>query len=214
MATVPQHRSAGSFRAWLDEMRAVLKGERHADVPCDGCVGCCVSSYAITLRPRDKAALAAVPARYLRFSVTGGPAVMGYRSDGTCPMLEAGGCTIYADRPQTCRDYDCRIYTATGLMPDGTRPVIAERVREWHFEFPTAEDVRQHEALRRAAAFIVEHADLFPPASKAHSAAAVAVLAVKAWPLFTNEKGDGSPDPSPNVQATRVLDAVRVFDSA
>ena len=55
--TTTSLRPAGHFGTWLSEMRAVLKGERHADVPCDGCVGCCVSSYAIPLRPADKVAL-------------------------------------------------------------------------------------------------------------------------------------------------------------
>lgn len=194
-------------------MRSVLKGRRNADVPCDGCVGCCVSSYAIALRPADKVALSAVPARHLRLPVTGGLAMMGYREDGTCPMLETGRCTIYADRPQTCRDYDCRIYAATGLMPDGQRPVIQERVREWRFEYLREEEAEQREALVRAAAFIREHAALFPPAARAQSAAAAAVLAVKAWPLFVNKKGDGPKDLSPLELTGRVLEAARAFDA-
>jgi len=194
-------------------MRAVLKGEQTADVPCDGCVGCCVSFYAIALRPVDKAALSAVPDRHLRLPVDGGLAYMGYRDDGTCPMLEAGRCTIYADRPQTCRDYDCRIYAATGLLPDGHRPVIEERVLEWRFDFSTEEEMRQSEALRRAACFIREHGALFPPGIRAESAAAVAVLAVKVWPLFRNEKGGGSEEPSPEEQTRRVLEAARAFDA-
>jgi Fe-S-cluster containining protein len=195
-------------------MRAVLKGEQHADVPCAGCVGCCVSSYAIALRPADKAALAVVPARHLRLTVNGGLAQMGYRDDGSCPMLEAGRCTIYANRPQTCRDYDCRIYAATGLVPDGHRPVIAERVREWRFEFASQQEASQHEALCRAARFIRTTAALLPPALKADSAAAVAVLAVKVWPLFHNAEGDGSEEPSPADQAGRVHKAARAFDAS
>lgn len=215
-------RFAGAFGAWLDAMRGVLKGERSADVPCDGCVGCCVSSYAIPLRPADKVALAAVPDRYLRMPTDGGLARMDHRDDGTCPMLETGRCSIYADRPQTCRDYDCRIYAATGLLPDGDRPVIRDRVLEWRFEFTTPEETVRHEALQRGARFIREHADLFPPAARADSAAAAAVLAVKTWPLFArgqqvagegvNEKGDEPEDPSPSEQARRVLEAARAFD--
>ena len=194
-------------------MRAVLKGAQSADVPCDGCVGCCVSSYAIALRPADKVALAAVPARHLRLPTDGGVALMGYREDGSCPMLEAGRCTIYADRPQTCRDYDCRIYAATGLLPDGKRPVILERVREWRFADTTQEEDLQRDALRRAAHFIREHAALFPPGARAHSAAAAAVLAVKTWSLFANEKGDEAEAASPHEQVKRVLEAARVFDT-
>jgi hypothetical protein len=164
------------------------------------------------LRPDDEAALTAVPARHLRLPVES-LALMSYREDGTCPMLEAGRCTIYAHRPQTCRDYDCRIYAATGLSPDGSRPVIEERVREWRFEFGSQEELGQYGALQRAAAFIRGHAVLFPPASKAHAASAAAVLAVKTWPLFANEEGDGSVEPSPAEQTRRVLQAARAFDA-
>jgi hypothetical protein len=143
---------------------------------------------------------------------------MGYREDGSCPMLHANQCTIYADRPRTCRDYDCRIYAATGLLPDGNRPVIQERVREWRFDLSSEEEQVKAESLRRAAQFIRDNAGLFPPGTRAHSATAVAVLAVKVWPLFTsasatNEKGDGPEDPSPQEQARRVLEAARAFDS-
>jgi len=212
--TPDTYRNAGAFGAWLAAMRGVLKGERPADVPCDGCVGCCVSSYAIALRPGDQAALAAVPAIHLRIPVGGGLAFMAHREDGTCPMLEAGRCAIYADRPQTCRDYDCRIYAATGLLPDGERPVIRERVLEWRFDFANGEEQRQQAALRRAAAFIQAHAASFPVAMRAHSAAAAAVLAVKTWSLFAHEKGDEATAPSPDEQVRRVLEAARAFDTA
>jgi hypothetical protein len=215
--TITIHRPAGHFGTWLREMSAVLRGEQHAEVPCEGCVGCCVSSYAIPLRPADSVALETVPARYLRIPMGGDLARMEYREDGTCPMLEGGRCTIYAQRPETCRDYDCRIYTATGLLPDGGRPVIRERVLEWRFDFPSREELAQHEALCRAARFILEHAALFPSAMRADSAAAAAVLALKTWPLFaggagTSEKGDGPEDPSPHGQVQRVLEAARAFD--
>jgi hypothetical protein len=177
-----------------------------------------VSSYAIALRPADRVALAAVPARYLHLPVDGRLAHMNYREDGTCPMLEARRCTIYADRPQTCRDYDCRIYAATGLLPDGDRPVIRDRVLEWRFDLPTERDTAQRVALQRAARFISDHAALFPSALRPNSAAAMAVLAVKVWPLFTNdgatnEKGDEPEDPSPDERVKRVLEAAHAFDS-
>jgi Fe-S-cluster containining protein len=195
-------------------MRAVLRGERVADVPCDGCVGCCVSAYPIPLRPDDRIALARVPDRYLQLPAGEGLARMGARADGTCPMLEAGQCTIYADRPRTCRDYDCRIYAAAGLKPDGERPVIRQRVEEWHFSYVTVEEQAQATALRRAARFIGEHAALFPPAARAHSATAAAVLAVKVWPLFAGD-AEGNTDSSATaaLQVQRVLAAARAFDA-
>lgn len=206
-------RPAGAFGAWLEAMRAVLRGEQEADVPCDGCVGCCVSSYPIPVRPTDVEALERIPSRHLHLPVTpGDTARMGFREDGTCPMLEAGQCTIYPYRPRTCRDYDCRIYAAAGLLPDGERPVIQERVREWEFTIADEQDRRQAQSVRTAAHFIRAQAALFPSPMRAHSATAVAVLAVKTCELFS----DGAmpaPDAVPGMVA-RVIAAARAFDQA
>jgi Fe-S-cluster containining protein len=194
-------------------MRAVLRGEAVADVPCDGCVGCCVSAYPIPLRPDDRAALARVPDQHLQLPVAPGQlARMTPRADGRCPMLEADRCTIYADRPRTCRDYDCRLYAAAGFEPDGHRPVIQQRVREWRFAFAGARERRQAEALRLAAQFIRSHAPLFPPSARAHSATAAAVLAVQAWELFMEgEPAEAAMQPEALVQ--RILAAARASDA-
>ncbi len=121
-------------------MRAVLKGEQAADVPCDGCVGCCVSSYAIPLRPEDKGALAAVPARYLSLPVNGGLARMRHRDDGSCPMLEAGRCTIYADRPPDLTrlrlPHLCGHWPAAGWRASRDPRALLE----WNFAFVTEQE--------------------------------------------------------------------------
>lgn len=193
-------------------MRAVLRGQQQADVPCDGCVGCCVSSYPIPLRTDDRVALQRVPDAYLQWPLPGGGlARMGYRADGSCPMLHDQQCTIYNDRPRTCRDYDCRLYAAAGMEPDGPRPVIQQRVREWRFEFVTDEERAQAEAVRRAAAFIRGNAALFPPTARAHSATAAAVLAVKAWPVFAGN--DAQPGCDAALMVQRVQDAAHMFDA-
>ena len=192
-------------------MRAVLRGEVEADVPCDGCVGCCVSSYPIPLRPTDVVALARVPDRYLQWpSASGQSARMGFREDGTCPMLAERQCTIYAGRPRTCRDYDCRIYAAAGVLPDGDRPVIQQRVIEWSFACENDEARASAAAVRAAAAFIRGHAASFPPAMRAHSATAAAVLAIKVYPLFM-EGGDSRPVAE---RVDAVVEAARSFDAA
>jgi uncharacterized protein len=203
---------AGAFSEWLAAMRAVLRGEREADVPCGGCVGCCVSSYPIPLRPGDELARAQVPEQYLLGSAaTGERWLMGFREDGSCPFLEARSCSIYAGRPQTCRDYDCRIYAAAGLLPDGNRPVIAERVSAWKFTYASDQEQRDARAVREAAQFIQANRARFPPAMRAGSATAVAVLSVKIYPLFIS----GMPAQQPVEQLLRlVIDAVRDFDDA
>jgi hypothetical protein len=206
---MPTAVDAGAFGAWLAAMRAVLRGERVADVPCGSCVGCCVSSYPIPLRPEDEAARAQVPEQWLLGPARPGERwLMGFREDGSCPFLIERCCSIYAGRPQTCRDYDCRIYTAAGLLPDGDRPVIAERVGAWEFGFSSGQESADAEAVRRAAQFIREHQALFPPAMRAGSATAAAVLAVKTYPLFLA----GTPRSAEDT-VLRVVEAARAFDA-
>jgi len=191
-------------------MRAVLRGEQDADVPCGTCVGCCVSSYPIPLRPEDKLARAQVPEQWLLGPAEPGERwLMGFREDGSCPFLKGSSCSIYAGRPQTCRDYDCRIYAAAGLLPDGDRPAIAERVGAWEFVFSSAEESAAAAAVRRAAQFIRANPALFPPAMRAGSATAAAVLAVKAYPLFL-AANPGTPEET----VSRIVETVRFFDAA
>lgn len=202
---------AGQFGEWLAAMRAVLRGERDADVPCGECVGCCVSSYPIPLRPGDARARAEVPEAFLLGSTVAGERwMMGFREDGRCPFMNAGKCDIYAERPRTCRDYDCRIYAAAGLLPDGHRSVIEQRVREWQFTFGSDDERLQAVAVRRAAQFIRDNQLLFPAGVRAASATAAAVLAVKTFALFMAEE----PLPPAPEMAQRVLAAARAFDAA
>jgi hypothetical protein len=205
----PGRIDAGIFGEWLREMRAVLRGERDANVPCGDCIGCCVSSYPILLRLKDRLAREQVPeARLIGPARPGERWLMGYRDDGSCPFLEERRCSIYSDRPQTCRDYDCRIYAAAGLLPDGNRPVIADRVGAWEFGHSSEQDGHEADAVKRAAQFIRAHAELFPRAMRAGSATAAAVLAVKTYPMFLEPEDRRSPEEL----AQRVMDAARIFD--
>ena len=131
--------AAGPFAAWLAAARAALRGDAGIDVPCGDCTGCCTSGYSIQLRPADTRALAAVPAKWLVESAGFAPGqkTLAPRADGTCRMLESGRCTIYADRPQTCLDYDCRVFAAAGIDAGGEdKAVINRRVRAWQFDYP------------------------------------------------------------------------------
>lgn len=194
-------------------MFAVLRNEAEADVPCAGCVGCCVSGYVIPLRPWDRVALETVPDSNLQLR-PGISARILPREDGTCPMQQCGRCTIYADRPQTCRDYDCRIYAAAGLEPDGHRPVILERVREWRFEFADGAARERAAAVRRAAQFIRAHAEAFPAAFQPRSAAEISVLAVKVFRLFSAPDAASVGDAGVEEMIARIVEASRVFDTA
>src|ERR1700744_6360433 len=154
---MPSGIDAGDFGAWLVQAREALRGTGGSSVPCGDCTGCCTSSYSIEVRPSDAAALARIPARSLFRSL--GSAAGNWTArpdpDGTCPMLSCGRCTIYAERPQTCLDYDCRVFAAAGIEAGGAdKAAINQRVREWRFRFSAAADLQAHAAVRAAATFI------------------------------------------------------------
>ncbi|MEQ1579066.1 MAG: YkgJ family cysteine cluster protein [Steroidobacteraceae bacterium] len=205
--------AAGAFGAWLAEARASLHGNRGSNVPCGDCVGCCVSSYFIPVRPEDKDALDAIPARYLVNAPNEplGQWLMGYREDGTCPMLSDNKCTIYGQRPQTCRDYDCRVFAAAGIDAGGDeKHVINRRVRAWRFSYPSQGDHAEHEAVKAAATFIATRRDSFPGGRAPTAPTGIAVLAVKVYSVFMDPASQAKPDAD---IALSIIAASREFDS-
>lgn len=214
MDPVPQSTdivAAGPFADWLAKFRASLQGTAGMDVPCGGCVGCCVSGYAVWLRPTDSRALARIPVKLLSVppGLPEGNRLMQAAPDGSCPMLAGGKCSIYADRPQTCVDYDCRVFAAAGVAAGGDdRSVINRRVRAWRFDYPSEEDRAAHAAVQAGAAFIRNHADCFP--GRVPSAASgIAVLAVKIYKVFLDPEV-GRRDPMETARA--IIAASRAFD--
>lgn len=201
---------AGEFGAWLKAMRNALRGEGGMDVPCGDCRGCCISGYSIQVRPGDLAAKARIPDRFL--VVRGATAVMRPQPGGRCPMAIAEGCAIYAHRPQTCLDYDCRIFAAAGIEAgDASKSVINTRVRAWRFSYADQAARREHEAVAAAAAFMRAHPEAFPEGRTPLNPMSVAVFAVKAYALFL-EPGAGQLPPRQLADA--VMQAARDFDQA
>jgi Fe-S-cluster containining protein len=149
---------AGRFADWLDGMERALSGERDSDVPCNGCTACCKSSHFVHIDPDELDTLAHLPAALL-FPAPGlpeGHVVLGYDENGHCPMLVDDKCSIYEHRPRTCRTYDCRIFTATGVDVDEDKPAIAHRVARWRFDFLDALDQEQYAAVQTMAVQIGE----------------------------------------------------------
>lgn len=179
--------AAGPFGQWLTQARAALRGNGGMDVPCGECVGCCTSSYSILLRPHD-AALDVVPVKFLS-SVKGlayPHAKMNPLENGHCPMFQQGKCSIYAQRPQTCLDYDCRVFAAAGIETNADRPVINQRIRQWRFSYESAADYQAHAAVKLAAGFISDHNAAFPEGCVPNNPSGLAVLAIKVYELFLN----------------------------
>ena len=182
--------AAGPFGEWLAQARAALRGSEGMNVPCGSCTGCCTSGYSVQLRPEDRRAIALIPADRLQ-SPPGFPRghlTMPALANGLCPMLEGGRCTIYAERPQTCLDFDCRIFAAAGIAAGGTdKTVINQRVRAWRFSYPTEADRLAHDAVLAAAAFI-QHSRASFPNRVPTAPMGIAVLAIKAHAVFLERR--------------------------
>jgi uncharacterized protein len=200
---------AGRFSEWLRAMRRALAGGPGMDVACGDCVGCCTSSYFIKVRPHETRALAAIDPKFLEDAPGPAPArLMGHLENGHCPMYSGRGCSIYPDRPETCRTYDCRVFTAAG-MPAGAadKTVINERVARWRFDFPSDEDRREQRAVAAAASFLRQHPVRFPGGRVPSRASEIAVLAVKTYEVFLDAPRDHRATAAALVAAARAFDA-------
>ncbi len=181
----------------MTEIQGAIRDEHSSDVPCGDCTACCTASQFIHIGPLESAALAAIPSALLFPAprMPEGHLLMGYDEHGRCPMLIDDACSIYASRPRTCRTYDCRVFPAADLEPDEpTKVLIAERVRRWRFEYPTASDRAQHDAVRAAAASLASHPEVVPAQSRPHTMTHLAVLAVEIHEVFIGAT-DAGPDP-------------------
>ena len=204
---------AGEFSAWLRGIRAALAGGTETDVPCGDCSACCTTSHFVHVDRGETDALARIPAELL-FPAPGAPAgtkLMGYDRGGRCPMLGGDLCSIYADRPQTCRTYDCRVFNAAGIDTDEEQ--ITRRARRWRFSHPAPRDRAEHAAVRAAARFVRERAECFPGGEVPHDPVSVALLAIKAYEVFleADEARAGACTAADRALAAAVLHAHRRF---
>jgi Fe-S-cluster containining protein len=177
--------SAGNFSTWLEVTLRTGDSLVDSDVPCGDCTACCTSSYFIHIQPHETSALARISPDYLVDApgLPPGHVVMGYNELGHCPMFVDGGCSIYDDRPQTCREYDCRIFAATGVeLTD--KPRVLAQTRRWEFETPTNLDEVQRDAVRTCKEFLLTHSHNLPPGSVPKDSTNLAMLAISLHVLF------------------------------
>jgi Fe-S-cluster containining protein len=166
----------------------------------------------IHIKPEETQTLRRIP-RALLFPAPGlpkGHVLMGYNDQGQCPMLIDNQCSIYEDRPQTCRDYDCRIFSATGISVDPrTQPEIAQRVKEWVFNFEDKESRDENRILKETAAFLDKNRELFPPWSIPSNPVQLAVLAVRIYRLFSGLMAQRRQDAS-GLSDAAIADAILI----
>jgi len=182
---------AGRFSSWLRRTRGAQVNESGVEVPCGECNACCTSSYFIHIRPEETETLRRIPGELL-FPAPGlpeGNVLLGYDEQGRCPMLIDGKCSIYEYRPLTCRNYDCRVFSATGIPPgEDDKALIAERVRRWKFSYLTQGERKRHSAVQAAAAFLSERAECFPAGAVPRNSTQLAILAIKVFNVFLRNK--------------------------
>ncbi len=177
---------AGKLSSWLRLTRRAQGATDEISVPCGACTACCQSSYFIHIRPDETQTLDRIPEALL-FAAPGlpkGHVLLGYDEYGRCPMFVANKCSIYEHRPRTCRQYDCRIFPATGLSVGEDKALIARQAQRWKFDVDTPRERRQLTALQAAAKFLREHAACFPAGFVPTNATQQAMLAIKVYEVF------------------------------
>jgi Fe-S-cluster containining protein len=210
--------SAGNFSTWLEQTRQAQNTGKGIDVPCGECNACCRSSYFIHITPDEKETIARIP-KALLFPAPGlpkGNLVLGYDKNGHCPMFKENKCSIYEHRPQTCRKYDCRVFAASGLFPrDDKKQKIVQHSLRWQFDFQTDYERKQISALRKAARFLKEHADLFPEGFVPRNTTQQAILAIKVYNVFLNKpiKNDLTDEEKNKKLVRAIIDELKRFES-
>jgi Fe-S-cluster containining protein len=187
-----QHFKAGIFSAWLRRTRVMLLKDSGVSVPCGLCRGCCTSSKFVHIRPEEVQTLSRIPDELLFAApfLPKGTMVLGYDKNGHCPMLIENRCSIYEYRPLTCRNYDCRIFCAAGILPDKNDSRIRKQVQSWQFSYPYANEHALHKAVRDGARFITHHAGNFPGKRIPTDLGQLAILALKVYELFLDSPTD------------------------
>ncbi|MFA6001527.1 MAG: YkgJ family cysteine cluster protein [Thermoleophilia bacterium] len=211
--------TAGDFSSWLRHARSSLIDENGTDLDCGKCTACCSSSLFIHIRPEETATFSRIHPD-IPVAAPGRPkghVLLGYDRDGICPMLIDGKCSIYEQRPLTCRNYDCRIFAAAGITAgDEDKARINQRIRCWKFNYPTGRDRDEHLAVQAAAKFIREHAECFPGGKIPGDPSQLAIIAIKVYDVFLKIDGGSAKTgrASEDTEAAKaIVEACRNFDA-
>ena len=185
---------AGDFDTWLAGTKASQLNGKEADVPCGSCNACCKSFYFIHITASDVGALKVIPKELLVQApgLPSGHFVMGYTEQGHCPMLVNERCSIYNDRPQTCRAYDCRIFAAAEMQPGEMDKVLVSRqTSTWAFSYANPAARATQAAIARAANWLASEREnnnsYLPNDFLPSNSTQLAVLALQLRELFGPE---------------------------
>lgn len=207
----PDDLPAGRFSEWLLAMRRSLAGDGGMDVACGDCRGCCTSSYYVKVRARETQAIARIGEQHLEAGPPAEPGsrLLGFQPNGHCRMLVERECTIYSDRPETCRSYDCRVFAAANMDAGEGKREINQRVARWRFSYVDEADHAAQRAVAAAASYLRQHPVRFPGGHVPSRPSEVAVLAIKAYTVFLDPPGDDASIRAAIVQTTAEFDRAK-----
>lgn len=186
--------NAGEFSSWIEEFTRTMRGVGGGSVPCGECVGCCTSAKFIHIRPTDKDAINVIP-KELMFQAPGLPNgyyLLGYNEEGHCPLFKSGKCSIYNSRPETCRQYDCRVLAATNVRVTDESEEITRKVNSWEFEFSSDESIELHNSVKLAAEFLSNYKNEFPDGYLPSQSTQLSVMAIRVHSIFIGHTMDSA----------------------
>ena len=188
-----QNLPAGTFSTWLRTIRKALRENRGMKVPCGPCIACCRSSHFIHINAEETRTLRRIP-KQLLFPAPlrpKGNMVLGYDKQGRCPMLVRNKCSIYRNRPVTCRSFDCRILSASGLaVANNVNNPIFQQSRRWIFHYPSKNDRHLLSAVQKAAKFLTSHSECIQDKRDPIDEIQLSVLAIKVYDVFIKNNGE------------------------
>ena len=188
---------AGNFSIWLQQIKKTFTINCGIEVPCGDCRGCCRSSQFIHIKPHETEAFLSIPKDLLFHApmTTDGTMMFGYNEHGECPMLTNGNCSIYEKRPLTCKNFDCRIFTAADIKPEKRYcDEILKKVKKWQFIYTEQKDRDLHTAVKKTASFIMHNVSAFPNNNAPLEPTQVAIVALKSYKVFLHSTKDRPKD--------------------
>jgi uncharacterized protein len=184
---------AGTFSTWLRSIRKALRENHGMEVPCGTCIACCRSSHFIHINAEETRTLRRIP-KGLLFPAPlrpKGNMVLGYDKQGRCPMLVRNKCSIYRNRPVTCRSFDCRLLAASGLAAEHNfNNLIFQQAQRWIFRCPSKNDLNLLSAVQNAARFLTRHPECIQDKRDPIDEIQLSVLAIKVYDVFIKNTGE------------------------
>jgi hypothetical protein len=92
-------------------------------VNCRSCRACCIEYVDTPLLPVDAA-------EGLDVEIRDGRRFLRKKANGECVHLGDQGCTVYEQRPSTCRVFDCRDF-AVSRLSNPSLPLLNEAIAQW-----------------------------------------------------------------------------------